>query len=163
MSEPKILTWTALLTELARTPADLRSLLAEVPPDVVCGHSAADQRSACDILAHMCAIESPYRARLARIVLEDNPRVAIIDFSTGGYDPETPISILLDTFARLRADTLAFIRALPLSARVRPAIHAELGPITLRGQVESLLVHDREHLAQIGGLIERQRRDDVKM
>lgn len=149
MSEPKTLTWTALLTELARTPAELRSLLAGVTPDIVCGRPASDQWSVCEIVSHMCATESPYRARLARIVLEENPRVAIIDRSTGGYDPETPASILVDTFARLRADTLAFLRSLPPAARMRPAMHAEFGPITLRSQVASLLEHDRAHLAQI--------------
>lgn len=153
MSEPKTLTWTALLAELARTPAELRSLLAAVPPDVACGRPAPDHWSVCDIISHMCALEPPFRARLARIMLEENPRVAVIHRSTGGYDPKTPVSILLDTFARLRGDTLALLRTLPPAARVRPAVHAELGPITLRSQVESLLAHDREHLAQIASLV----------
>ncbi len=153
MSDPNTLTWTALLTELARTPERLRALLATPAATSEC--PAADARSVCDIVSHMCAAEAPYLARLARIVLEDNPCVAVIDRSTGGYDPATPVSILLDTFARLRADTLAFLRSLPPAARLRPAVHADLGPITLRAQVASLLEHDRGHLAQIAGSLAR--------
>ncbi len=153
MTESNALTWSALLAELARTPERLRILLAEADSLATGRRSAPDAWSARDIVSHMCAIESPYRARLARIVLEDNPQVALIDRITGGYDPQTPISILLDTFARLRADTLVFLRSLPPAARVRPAVHAQFGPITLRGQVASLLEHDREHLAQIAALV----------
>lgn len=155
MGELPTLTWGALLTELARTPAELRSMLADIPPARLCDKPAPERWSVCEIVSHMCAVEPPYRARLARIVLEENPRVAAIDRITGGYDPQTPVSILLDTFAQLRADTVAFLRSLPAGARVRPAVHADLGPITLRSQVESLLAHDREHLAQIAGLIQR--------
>lgn len=159
MSEPRTLTWTALLTELSRTPAELRALLSEVPSALVYGRPAPDRWSVGEIVAHLCAVEPPYRARLARIALEENPRVAVIESTTGSYDPETPVSILLDTFARLRADTLALLRPLPPAARIRPAVHLALGPITLRSQVESLLAHDREHLAQIAVAVGRE---DVK-
>lgn len=147
------MTWSALLDALAEAPDRLRRLLADVPYEATCQRPAEDRWSICETLAHLCAVESPYRARLARIVLEDNPHVAAIGRITGDYDPATPIMILVDTFARLRADTVAFLRQLPPEARLRPAIHAELGPITLRSQVESLLAHDLEHLAQIQSLI----------
>ncbi len=154
MNESLPLPWPALLDALAETPLRLRRLLADVSYDATCQRPAEDRWSICETLAHMCAVEPPYRARLARIVLEDNPYVTAIGRITGDYDPATPVAILLDTFARLRADTVAFLRQLPPEARVRPAVHAELGPITLRSQVESLLAHDREHLAQIETLLQ---------
>jgi len=153
MSQPLSLPWSALLEALAETPERLRQLLAGVPHEVNCQRPADDRWSVCEIVAHMCAVEPPYRARLARIVLEENPHVAAIGRITGDYDPATPVVILLDTFVRLRADTVAFLRQLPPDARARPAVHAELGPITLRSQVESLLAHDQEHLAQIEKLL----------
>jgi DinB superfamily len=103
----------------------------------------------------MCAIESPYRARLVRMTLEDNPRMAAIGCITGDYDPETPISILIETLAMLRRETLAFLEDLPAMARARTGIHAELGPVTLRDQVESLSAHDEEHIGHIAKLLER--------
>jgi hypothetical protein len=88
----------------------------------------------------------PCRARLLRIVLEDNPRVSAMERTTGGFDPDMPIGILLDTFASLRADTIAFLADLPPSARARPAQHATGSTTTLREQVEALLAHDLECL-----------------
>lgn len=155
MNTPSTLKWSALLAELRQTPERLRELTAAVDPAVVCRHAAPDQWAICDILAHLCAVESPYRARLVRIAIEDNPRVTAIGPVTGDYDPETPVSILLDTFSRLRSDTIGFLRSLPVDGRARSAIHAELGPITLRGQAEALLAHDEKHLAQVTALLGR--------
>ena len=68
----------------------------------------------CEIMAHLCAIESPFRARLVRITLQENPSVAAIaDHMTGGYDLDTPAAILLDTFSELRAGTVAYLEKLP--------------------------------------------------
>ncbi len=87
------------------------------------------------------------------MTLEDNPRMAAIGCITGDYDPDTPVGILVETFAALRRDTLAFLENLPPIARARPGIHAELGPVTLRDQVESLSAHDEEHVAHIEALL----------
>jgi hypothetical protein len=101
----------------------------------------------------MCAVESPYRARLVRMTLEENPRMAAIGCITGDYDPETPVGILVETFAMLRRETLAFIESLPPMARARPGVHAEAGAVTLRDQVEALSAHDEEHVAHIEALV----------
>ena len=107
----------------------------------------------CEIMAHLCAIESPFRARLVRITLQDNPSIApIADNLTGGYDLNTPVAILLDTFGDLRAGTVAYLEKLPATDRMRPALHAETGLTTLRGQVEALLHHDEveiKHLTEL--------------
>ncbi len=92
-----------------------------------CVRPSADEWSVCEIIGHMCAIESPYRARLARMTLEDNPRMAAIGCITGDYDPDTPVSILIETLAMLRRETLAFLESLPPMAARRPGVHAELG------------------------------------
>ena len=89
--------------------------------------------------------------------LQDNPRMAAIGCITGDYDPETPISILVETFAMLRGETVAFLEELPPIARVRPGIHAELGAVTLRTQVEALSAHDEEHLAHIAALVSQHK------
>ena len=55
--------------------------------------------------------------------------------------------------AALRDGTLALLESLPPDARARPAEHAAFGPTTLRGQVEALLAHDAEHLAEIAAML----------
>ena len=122
-----------------------------------CVRPSRDEWSVCEIIGHMCAVESPYRARLARMTLEENPRMAAISCITGDYDPETPVSILVETYAMLRRETLAFLEKLPPIARARPGIHAELGPVTLRDQVEALSAHDEEHLAHIAELVSKHK------
>jgi hypothetical protein len=151
MTGPAI-TWTELLNRMRSMPERLAGLVAELGP-AACRRPAQDEWSICEIIGHMCAVESPYRARLVRMTFEDNPRLAAIGCITGDYDPETPVRILVDTLALLRRETAAFLDSLPPMARARPGVHAELGPVTLRTQVESLSAHDEEHLAHIEQLV----------
>lgn len=152
MNAPAVTTWTDLLTKLRSVPDRLAALTAGMGP-AACVRPSRDEWSVCEIVGHMCAIESPYRARLARMTLEDNPRMAAIGCITGDYDPETPVGILLETFAMLRRETVALLDNLPPMARARPGIHAELGPVTVRDQVEALSAHDEEHIAHLEKLI----------
>jgi hypothetical protein len=154
MNAPAGTTWTDLLTKMRSVPDRLAALTTDLGPGA-CVRPSHDEWSVCEIVGHMCAIESPYRARLARMTLEDNPRMAAIGCITGDYDPDTPVGILVETLAMLRRETLAFLENLPLIARARPGIHAELGSVTLRDQVESLSAHDEEHIAHIARLLER--------
>jgi len=151
------LNWTALLDGLRATPGRLRTLMAEAPPgEVRCYES--DARAVCEVMAHLCAVESPFRARLVHMTLQENPSVAAIaDSLTGGYDLDCPAAILLDTFSELRAGTVAFLENLPPAARARPALHAETGPTTLRDQVAALLGHDEVELKRLTELLEALR------
>jgi hypothetical protein len=142
-----------LLDGLQATPARLRDLLNEAAAQDVRLHES-DVRAVSEIMAHLCAIESPFRARLVRITLQDNPSVAAIaDNMTGGYDLETPAAILMDTFSDLRAGTVAYLEKLSPDARVRPAVHADSGSTTLRDQVEALLGHDEVEIKRLIDLL----------
>jgi len=157
MTPSSSLNWTTLLDGLRATPARLRDLLNESAAQGVRLHES-DARAVAEIMAHLCAVEPPFRARLVRITLQENPSVAAIaDHMTGGYDLDTPASILLDTFSELRAGTVAYLETLPPAARVRPAIHADTGPTTLRDQVEALLGHDGVEIGRLTGLIAANR------
>jgi hypothetical protein len=145
------------LDGLRATPGRLRDLLDEAVAQGARLHES-DARAVCEIMAHLCAIEPPFRARLVRITLQENPNVAAIaDNMTGGYDLDTPAAILLDTFAELRAGTIAYLEKLPPAARVRPAVHAETGPTTLRAQVEALLGHDAVEVRRLTELLASHR------
>ena len=154
MTASSSLNWTTLLDGLRATPARLRDLLNAATVQGVRLHES-DARAVGEIMAHLCAVESPFRARLVRITLQDNPSVATMaDSMTGGFDLDTPAGILLDTFSELRAGTVVFLENLPAAARVRPAVHAETGPTTLREQVEVLLGHDEVELSHLTRLLE---------
>ena len=151
------LNWATLLDGLRATPARLRDLLNEAAAEGVRLHES-DARAVCEIMAHLCAIESPFRARLVRITLQENPSVAAIaDNMTGGYDLDTPAAILLDTFSEsARRD-----RRLPGEAAAgwarTSAVHADTGPTTLRDQVEALLGHDEVEVKRLTELLAANR------
>ena len=110
---------------LRTTPGRLRDLLAEAAAQGCHGHEA-DARAMCEVMAHLCTVEPPFHARLVRIALQDNPtRGRHRGRISGGYDLDTPATILLDTFSDLRGRTVAFLEALPPAARLRPAVHAD--------------------------------------
>ena len=116
MTASSSLNWATLLDGLRATPARLRDLLNAAAAQGVRLHES-DARAVGEIMAHLCAIESPFRARLVRITLQENPSVAAIaDNMTGGYDLDTPAAILLDTFSDLRAGTVAYLEKLPPAA-----------------------------------------------
>ncbi len=151
-SQTSPLTWDRLLAALQETPARLREGIADLPEERLDEPIEPGGWTVRRLLGHLCATELPYRARLARIVLEDNPHLAAIERLDGGFDPRTPVGFLLETFASLRAETVAFLAGLPPSARARPARLAGLGPITLRQQARALLAHDQEHLEALRSL-----------
>jgi DinB superfamily len=156
MVAPAAVTWSEMLNTLRSVPARLNELTSGECGGNCCVRPAPDEWSVCEIIGHMCAVESPYRARLVRISIQENPHVSAINCITGEYDPDTPVAILIDTLAMLRRDTLAFLENLEPLARGRKAVHAELGPITLRSQVEALSAHDEEHLAHIVELLKKE-------
>lgn len=154
MTAPAVTTWTDLLNQMRSVPDRLAALAADLGA-TACVRPARDEWSVCEIIGHMCAVESPYRARLVRMTLEDNPRMAAIGCITGDYDPDTPVRILIETLAMLRRETLSFLESLSPLDRARPGVHAELGPVTLRSQVEALSAHDEEHVAHIASLLKK--------
>jgi len=155
MTQATTAAWPDVLALLRQTPRTLRDLTADVSPHILRTRPAPDQWSVSEIISHLCAVEPPYRARLVRITLQENPYVTAIGRITGDYDPDTPVPILIETFTSLRTSTLDFLESLAPVARARPAVHAELGPITLRSQVEALLANDEEQLARIRAILDR--------
>jgi hypothetical protein len=145
--------WSELLDRLRSVPEQIRAMIAGAAYEELHCAPGGGGWTVCEVVAHLCAVESPYRARLVRIVLEDQPKVAAIHVETGGYDVATPLGIMADTFAELRGGTVSFLESLPPSARGRLAYHAERGNVTLREQVASLSAHDQEHLIQIAALL----------
>ncbi len=154
MTQATTAAWPDVLALLRQTPRTLRDLTADVSPHILRTRPAPDQWSVSEIISHLCAVEPPYRARLVRITLQENPYVTAIVRITGDYDPDTPVPILIETFTSLRTSTLDFLESLAPVARARPAVHAELGPITLRSQVEALLANDEEQLASIRAILD---------
>ena len=106
-----------------------------------------------EIMAHLLHVETElFLPRLRRIVSEDQPSFA--PFSPEPWARERDHSA--DAFAtshaafvRARAETLAFLRALPEGAGERLGVSGFFGPISLLRYATHMADHDVEHLRQM--------------
>ena len=106
-----------------------------------------------EVMAHLLHAEAElFLPRLRRIASEDHPTLPV--FSPGPWARERDHSLdLFDAslagFERARAETLAFLRALPAQAGERLGVSAFFGPLSLRQYATHVADHDIEHLAQM--------------
>lgn len=138
-----------LLDALQGTHKDLRRLVRPVSEDDALQRPAPGDWHIKDIIAHLADIEPRFRARLERIVAEDNPQVASIGPDENAHDASLPVAALIDTFAAERDSTVAWLGTLTQPQWLRVCTHETLGVTRLRKQVEVLIGHDNEHLAQL--------------
>jgi DinB superfamily len=106
-----------------------------------------------EVMAHLLHVETElFLPRLGRIVDEDRPTFPAFspepwarerDHSLDAFDAS------LAGFERARAETLAFLRALPPEAGDRLGVSGFFGPLSLRQYATHVADHDIEHLAQM--------------
>jgi uncharacterized damage-inducible protein DinB len=146
---------------LGRTPAALDSLLRGLPDGWVFGREGPDGWSAFDVVGHLIHGEETDWIPRARMILEQGEaqafepfdRFAMFERSKGKSLPE-----LLDTFARLRAQSLEELDALGLTpeALAKRGTHPELGAVTLGQLLSTWVVHDLGHVGQVVRVMSKQ-------
>lgn len=147
-----------LLQALAATPADLQRLMGSFSP-AGARHASPGSWSPVEVVSHLLDVEERYRARLQRIVTEEQPSVPEIVPPEGGYPVTEELPELLEAFAGARAETLAFLKGLSAGEWQRRATHATWGELTLRFFVQNLVEHDTEHLNQLALLKQQSRQN----
>ena len=104
------------------------------------------------IIAHLIYIEPLFLARLKRIVEQDNPYEPFINpdeaehLATAG---KLTVAELIEAFKAQRALTTSFLAELTQQQWLRTCTHDTFGITRLRKQVDILIGHDNEHLAQM--------------
>lgn len=140
-----------MTAERARLLAALESLSEEeaaTPPKP--GEWNAKQQ-----MAHLCEMETAYRAWVRRALEEDG---AVVD----GVRPDPPaipleqandhsVGELLAEMRRQREETMALIRSMQPADFDRKATNAIFGTLTVMQWLRSYYRHDRMHLDQISG------------
>lgn len=108
--------------------------------------------SASEVAAHLADMEVVLGWRMRRIIVEDNPRLAVLDqedwaevLRYGDRDAKTS----LQAFAAERALNVEILGRLSEDGWERTFRHPEFGPGTLRALVEHYADHDLAHLRQI--------------
>jgi hypothetical protein len=146
---------------LERTPAVLRVLLEGLPSAWTEAREGPESWSPYDVVGHLIHGERTDwipRAEMILRVGETEPfppfdRVAMFRDSAG-----KPLGELLDTFARLRIESVARLRAMALGPAdlERRGRHPELGPVTLGQHLATWVAHDLSHIRQIVRVMGRQ-------
>jgi hypothetical protein len=140
---------------LRRTPEVLRALLAGLPeawtdtPDV-----PENGWRPKDVVGHLVTGELTDWIERTQRILEHGTGVPFDRFDRfahAGRDAETPLDVLLERFAELRANNLArFDELVTDDADLdRRGLHPSLGEVTLRELLSTWAIHDLDHVSQI--------------
>lgn len=151
---------------LRRTPVTLNSLLRDLPEPWLVQNEGPETWSPYDVIGHLIhGDETDWIPRAKMIVehgdtraFEPFDRVAMFEESRG-----KTIAELLDTFARLRAESLRELRSLNLNDDLldKHGRHPELGVVTLRQLLSTWVVHDLGHIRQVVRVMSKQYREAV--
>ena len=148
-----------LIEALSSTPRDLHRLLKRVSPEAALIRPAPTEWCIKDVVAHLGDIEGQFRGRLQRIVTTDNPHEPFIHPNEAAHDLTATPGDLIEQFTGKRRETTAYLETLTQPQWLRTCTHETYGITRLRKQVEILIGHDNEHLAQIVNIrefLERQ-------
>jgi hypothetical protein len=138
-----------LIEALAGTPRDLARLTKRVDEAATLVRPAPDAWCVKDVIAHLSDIEEKFRARFVRMVAQNNPHEPLIHPDPANHDLTKTVQELIEEFAAKRAFTTDYLKTLTHHQWLRTCTHETFGQTKLRKQVEILVGHDNEHLAQI--------------
>lgn len=151
---------------LERTPSMLCAWLSGLSNDWVKSNYGEATFSPFDVVGHLIHGERTDWLPRARLILEHGDAKAFEPFDRYAMYEESQgktIEELLDTFAMLRQNSLADLRALNLTEELlkRPGRHPALGQVTMKQLLATWVVHDLNHLHQIAKSMAYQYRDEV--
>lgn len=151
---------------LERTPATLHSLLRGLPDPWLVQNEGPDTWSPYDVIGHLIHGEETDWIPRAKIILEHGEERAFEPFDrTAMFEKFKGRSIaeLLDTFTRMRAESLRDLRQMNLTPELleKRGKHPELGVVTLKQLLAAWVVHDLGHIRQVVRVMAKQYRDAV--
>ena len=147
---------------LERTPAALNAFLRDLPEAWTHRNEGEKTWSALDIVGHLIHGERADWIPRAQRILESGETVPFDPFDRF-VKVEGTLDEQLDEFARLRAESLAALRAMNLSDAdlERRGKHPKLGPVTLSHLLATWAAHDLTHLHQLSRVMAHQYREEV--
>ena len=154
------------LDVLARTPATLQALLADLGEPWVRATEGPDTFSAFDVVGHLIDGEETDWIPRARIILAGGADLRFVPYDRFRHQARNvgrSLRSLLDEFTGLRAANLQLLRSWKLGQRELdlPGEHPTFGRVTLRQLLAAWVVHDLGHLAQTARVMAKQYTDEV--
>jgi uncharacterized damage-inducible protein DinB len=151
---------------LERTPATLRTLLADLPSEWTDANEGPETWSAFDVVGHLIHGERTDWIPRARMILEEGrsrPFEPFDRFAQFHDSVGKSLDELLDIFEQLRAESLRTLKGWQLTdAQLSlQGEHPVFGAVTLRQLLATWAAHDVSHLAQVSRVMAKQYRDAV--
>lgn len=139
---------------LERTPGVLQALLDGLPAAWTRAREGPEAWSPYEVVGHLIHGERADWIPRAEMILRvgDTEPFPPFDRVAMLHEPaDRPLRELLDLFARLRGESVARLRAMPLTPAdlERRGRHPEFGPVTLGQHLATWVAHDLSHLRQI--------------
>ncbi|HKJ03268.1 MAG TPA: DinB family protein [Longimicrobiales bacterium] len=149
---------------LQRTPAVLRTLLADLPGEWTSADEGPDTWSPFDVVGHLIDGEEADWMGRARVILAQGTDRRFEPFDRFRHleaNKGKTLGELLDRFAELRAANLEALEALELGRdQLRlTGEHPAFGTVTLEQLLATWVAHDLGHIAQIARVMAKQYRD----
>jgi predicted alpha/beta superfamily hydrolase len=138
----------AVLVALDNAPALLVPLIRDVPSPWCKRRPLPHKWSAHEHFCHVAALESMFRARLEKMLAEENPELEPFypapDDEAGGL-LAVDLDEAVERFTRERGALVARLRDLPLEAWERPGRHPEYALYTIFSLARHIVLHDLLH------------------
>jgi hypothetical protein len=149
------------LPVLRRTPRVLRELLRDLPEAWTDATEGADTWSPFDVVGHLIHGERTNWMPRVEHILKHGDAVVFPAFDREAMFTASrgrTLAELLDTFDRLRTESLGRLSALSLTERDlgRRGTHAEFGIVTLGQHLATWVAHDLGHIGQVVRVMARQ-------
>jgi len=149
---------------LSRTPHALDALLRDLPDLWTQRNEGDGTWNVSEVVAHLIYGDHVDWIPRARIILASGETLPFQPFDRLGHVAEArgkSLNELLDTFAAVRADRLAELGALSLTAEQLElrGLHPSLGVVTLAELLAAWVTHDLTHLHQITRVMAHQYRE----
>lgn len=151
---------------LTRTPAALDALLRDLPEAWTLRNEGNKTWTAFDVVGHLIYADRTDWMPRAKTILQFGDKQPFPPFDRLGHVRESQgksLAELLDEFARVRAESIAELRALALQPKdlERSGRHPALGAVTLSELLATWAAHDLTHLHQISRIMAHQYRQFV--
>ncbi len=143
---------------LSKTPYVLQALLEDTPHSMVESNEGEGTFSPLDVVAHLIHGEKTDWIPRLEIILQHGEQVMFTPFDRFNFPTNTPMAELLSSFAALRGANLERVRNLDLtpSQLSLTGKHPEFGMVTLSELLNTWVVHDLGHIAQIVRVMSKQ-------
>ena len=151
---------------LSRTPAVLNTLLRNLPEEWIASNEGPQTFSPWDVVGHLIHGEETDWLPRVRMILEHGESRAFEPFDRFGHYEKCrgkTLGELLDTFERLRRQSLATLQGMNLT-REKLALtgtHPQFGRATMAQLIATWAVHDLSHISQIVRVMSKQYADAV--